>query len=688
MTKLKREPIVLKHPQKNAVLDFPKLEITVDGETFDLSHFSSLENISEIVSVLKKYLKTQSKGKSVFRELRKLLEFFLENSGKIDEYTLIRYKVFLDACEEIVLTTKYQKFLRATGFVKLLISENVIEDFPIPLGFENVDAEPKETFCEIARTYIEDDNNFDNQDIQNIADHFDLDRLQAKTIIYDLGAIDLIHQKAVSDIKKWEEDWDKVEKIIKKLDDKDLDKLRCVTNFTKEFPLRERSLEEAFQILYSKFGNNIPAVKYWPKGMEEFFRFKKWKTSRVKGLLNGSSKDPDDLDILNKSLKKLSTELKKKLNEVEDYYIDSHDRDPRSIELALSILYANYGRILPESQKWPIGLGDYLKYRNWSSSRILSAFFPTPHTLTPFIVGLLSHVDIAPNVDSVAFYTYLSSFRPSNKEGKVNIFIDKKRSTPTNRDINSTDPMIALCMKHSERMSLVLKSIDLEETKKIILQKDIPLLLQHNNKSKRRGIHTLDPTTVVDIVKRFLVNLSENHPFILPLVQGKCTGQNFRPTIGLIKVLTGNSLASVQRLFNHKSSSTTQRYTDRLSTKGIMFSKSKKFQNFLVENSKKPEFYNSKELLSPTTDHAVDEWISCDAKRIWFKDNEVIAEWIAWERIISVSEDKLKFENPIRWENYWLPRLVKYQTLLGNVLASDKKNALIIAANIKLPPLS
>jgi hypothetical protein len=48
----------------------------------------------------------------------------------------------------------------------------------------------------------------------------------------------------------------------------------------------------------------------------------------------------------------------------------------------------------------------------------------------------------------------------------------------------------------------------------------------------------------------------------------------------------------------------------------------------------------------------------------------------------------LKFENPIRWENYWLPRLVKYQTLLGNVLASDKKNALIIAANIKLPPLS
>lgn len=282
MTKLKREPLVLQHPEKNAVLDFPKLEITVESKTFDLTHLASLANIYEIVGVLKKYLKYQRKAIFVFHELRKLLEFFLENGGVIDECTLTRYRFFLDTCEELVLSTKYQKFLRATGFIKLLIREDILEDFPIPLGFENIEKDHKETFCEIARSYIEDDNNFNNQDIQNIVDYFDLDNFQAKTIIYNLGAIDLIHQKAVNEIKKWEEDWDKVEKIIEKLKGKDLDELRCIRNFTNEFPLRERSLEEALQILYSKFGNNIPAVKYWPKGMSDFFRSKNWKASRVK----------------------------------------------------------------------------------------------------------------------------------------------------------------------------------------------------------------------------------------------------------------------------------------------------------------------------------------------------------------------------------------------------------------------
>ena len=74
--------------------------------------------------------------------------------------------------------------------------------------------------------------------------------------------------------------------------------------------------------------------------------------------------------------------------------------------------------------------------------------------------------------------------------------------------------------------------------------------------------------------------------------------------------------------------------------------------------------------------------------RVWFKDDAIIAEWIAWEKIISDSENELKFQNPIRWEKYWLPRLVKYQSLLENVLEIDKKSALTLAETIKLPPLS
>lgn len=690
MTKLKRELIVLKPLIKESIIEFPKLEITVEEKTYDISDLTNLENIHAIATALKIYLKGQQSSRAVFLELRNFLRFISKHSEKIDEKSIIKYKKSLDTNVENGLSTKYQKFSRASAFVKGLISEDIIEDFPIPPNFSNFNSNQKDSFAEIARCYIEDDSHFDHQDIKVIMDRFELEHLQAKALNYSLGAIDIIHKKAIVDIYKWEEDWEKVEKIIEQLSENDLEKLRCVTDFNSFYRRRERTLEEAFQILYSKFGDNIPAVKYWPKGMEEFFRTKGWKSSRVKNLLNGMSTNIDDMTILNKSINNLLLEQKEKFNKVETYYIDSDGRDdPRTIELALSILYAHYGRILPESIKWPKGISDYLKYRKWGSSRVHSAFFPTPETLAPFIVGLLSHIEIAPNVDCVAFYTYLTSFKPSSKEGKTHVFMDKPRANkPIEKDIKTTDPMISLCIKHSERMISVLKSIQTNESNSLILQKKTPLFIQRNTMSARRDIHTLDSSTVVNIVKRFLADLAKEDPFISPLVEGGCTGQNFRPTIVLIQKLCGESTRVIQKLLNHSNSETTKIYTERVLTQSMILSKSKKFQNYLVENALKNDSSNNRQLLNTAIEDAVDEWINCDAKRIWFKDDAIIAEWIAWEKIISDSENELKFQNPIRWEQYWLPRLIKYQSLLENVLEIDKKSALTLAETIKLPPLS
>lgn len=689
MTKLKREPIVIKSSIKESIIDFPKLEITVEQKTYDISELTTLENIHAIATALKIYLKGQQSSRAVFLELRNFLRFISKHSQKIDEKSIIKYKKSLDAYIDNGLSTKYQKLTRAIAFVKLLIQEDILEDFPIPPNFPNFNGNQKDSFAEIARCYIEDDSHFDHQDIKVIMDRFELEHLQAKALSYSLGAIDIIHKKAIVDIYKWEEDWEKVEKIIEQLSENNLKKLRCVTDFNSFYRIRERTLEEAFQILYSKFGNNIPAVKYWPKGMEEFFRSKSWKSSRVKNLLNGISTNVDDMTILNKSINNLSLEQKEELNKVETYYVDSDRRDPRTIELALSILYANYGRILPESIKWPKGITDYLKYRKWGSSRVHSAFFPTPETLAPFIVGLLSHIEIAPNVDCVAFYTYLTSFKPSSKEGKTHVFMDKPRANkPIEKDIKTTDPMISLCIKHSERMLSVLKSIQTIEANNLILNRKTPLFIQHNTMLTGRDIHTLDSSTVVNIVKRFLADLAKEDPFILPLVEGGCTGQNFRPTIVLIQKLCGESTRVIQKLLNHSNSATTKIYTERVLTQSIILNKSKKFQKYLVKNALKNDSSNNGQLLNTVIEDAVDEWIKCDAKRIWFKDDEVIAEWLAWEKIISDSENELKFENPIRWEKYWLPRLVKYQSLLENVLEIDKKSALTLAETIKFPPLS
>ena len=401
MSKLQRIPISLKKSKSDTILDFPKAEINIENKYYDLSELNTLDHFYEIVSAVKTYLQGKRSASEQFLVLRNFLRIISKLSRKIDEKTMILYKNQLDANPDNTLSTKGQKYSAACNFVKYLISLDVIEDFIIPLNFENIEKKPIPSFGDIARNYIENDNNFDKFDIDEISNFFSLASLEAKTLSYCLASLDLIHDKAIRDIQKWEKDWDKIQEIIDNIDEFNFDKISKVIDFNKEFRVPERTLNEAFQILYSKFGNNIPAVKYWPKGMEDFFRSINWKTSRVKNVFKGIENHVGDLEVLDKAISSLSLANKKKLKEVKDYYLNSDERDPRSIELALSILFVNYGRILPDSTQWPKGIVDYLKYRGWTPNRVRAAFFPHPDTLAPFIVGLLSHPELAPNVDSV-----------------------------------------------------------------------------------------------------------------------------------------------------------------------------------------------------------------------------------------------------------------------------------------------
>ena len=234
----------------------------------------------------------------------------------------------------------------------------------------------------------------------------------------------------------------------------------------------------------------------------------------------------------------------------------------------------------------------------------------------------------------------------------------------------------------------VLKNLNRGEVKAILNQKKIPLFLQFTP-NNNIYIRILDRSTLTNIVKRFLADLATEQPSILPLVQGSCTGQNFRPTIALIERLSGTGLLTIQKLLNHSHSTTTTIYTERVHTHSILLNKSKGFQQYLVDNALNGDIENrNKALKNKEFNEPVDQWLNCEAKRIWFKDHEVIAEWIAWEKAIRESEEELKFDNIVRWENYWLPRLVKFQSLISMVLEVDKRNALELANHIKLPPLS
>lgn len=687
MSKLERIPISLKKSKCDSILEFPKVEIKIENNSYDLSELSSLDNFYEIVSGVKTYLQGRRSAKQQFLVVRNFLSIISKFSKKIDEKTMILYKNQLDVNPDNILSTKGQKYSAACNFVKYLISIDVIEDFIIPPNFENIEKKPIPSFADIARNYIENDNNFDKLDIEEISKFFSLDSLNTKTLSYCLASIDLIHDKAVNDIQKWEKDWDKVQEIIDNIDKFNLEKIRKVNDFNKDFKIPERTLDEAIQILYSKFGNNIPAVKYWPKGMEDFFRSVNWKSSRVKNLFEGIENHTGDLEVFNKVISNLSLAHKTKFKEVKDYYFNSEERDPRSIELALSVLFIQYGRILPDSTQWPKGIADYLKNRGWTPNRVRAAFFPHPDTLAPFIVGLLSHPELAPNVDSVAFYCYLNSFKLSTKNGKVKVYLEKFRGKHLYRDINESDPMISCCMRHANRMLNVLKSLDRNEVRTLLTKKNIPLFLQFTP-NNNIYIRTLDPSTLINIVKRFLVNLATEQPSILPLVQGNCTGRNFRSTIVLIERLSGTSLPTIQKLLNHSHSTTTAIYTERVHTHSILLSKSKEFQQYLVDNALNGDIETRSIAKNKEFNEPVDQWLNCEAKRIWFKDHEVIAEWIAWEKAILESEEELKFDNIVRWETHWLPRLVKFQSLISMVLEVDRRHALELAEHIKLPPLS
>ena len=92
MTKLKRELIVLKPLIKESIIEFPKLEITVEEKTYDISDLTNLENIHAIATALKIYLKGQQSSRAVFLELRNFLRFISKHSEKIDEKSIIKYK--------------------------------------------------------------------------------------------------------------------------------------------------------------------------------------------------------------------------------------------------------------------------------------------------------------------------------------------------------------------------------------------------------------------------------------------------------------------------------------------------------------------------------------------------------------------------------------------------------------------
>lgn len=664
--------------------------------TIDVLDLMDLHDAEKIIRELNLYLRSLRTRRVVANELICYLRHVLLTTGVVGAGTLVSYRAQLSDRNDIVLNTKYQRFALSKKFVSHLIAANVINDQMLPKGFDSSKIKPnqKKSFAEIARQYIENDANFDFNEIKETANTFGIEVVEAKALCFSLQCIDTLHRESMKKIIEWESDWSYVESVVKNLSNNELDKLRTVKDFQKSFPIVERTIEEALGILYAKFGTELPSVKHWPKGVEDFFRSKGWLSSRVSKLFGGYSRSFEDRELLASSIENLSVEKIERYSALKSFYHTDKSRDPRSIDLAISVLYSKYGRLLPDSGTWPIGLVDYLKNRGWISSRVRSAFFPTTKTVTPFLVGLLSYIELSPNVDTVAQYAYLNSFMPSENSGKIITFFDKYRGSPLIRECNASDPIISACVRHVERMKKTLQQLGSLGASYLRLEKP-PLWLHYTLSAGRINVEPRVPeaSTVTGLVSGFINTSSKKFPVLAEIIGS--TGENFRPTCALILSLGGESSTRIQSVLNHAFATTTHLYTQRIYTQSLLKTKAKNFQQYMIDSVvsnqaglENDESKSKVDSLFDNADFGVDEWINCDAKRIWFQDIEIIAEWVAWEKAICDAREDLVFSNPKRWDAYWAPRLVKYQNILALTSSIDKKKARELAVNIVLPPLS
>jgi hypothetical protein len=655
-----------------------------------------LHDSERIVRELSIYVRGKRNRRFAVNRILPFLRYVLITSEVVDKDSLKSYKDSLSKKDNISLNTKYQSFAIATQFFKHLISAKIIPEQAIPKGFDSskIQVKNKQSFSEIARVYIEDDNNFNPEELEEVAKTFNLENLEVKALILSLSCIDLLHKEAIIKIEEWESDWDYIDSIISSLSNDEIDKFKKIRDFNKSFPIPERTFEEAFSILYSKFGRVLPSVRFWPVGVEGFFRSKGWKSSNVADLFIGESTDLVYKLVLESTIHKLTSSQLEYYKNLDSYKHLDNERDPRSIDLAIKVLYSHYGRLVPEHSAWPIGLADYFKYRGWSVVKVRSAFFPTTNTITPFIVGLLSYIELSPNVDTVSRYAYLNSFRPSKDSGKIVTFFDKFRGEPLNRDCDASDPIIAACSRHVERMKKTLSQLGTQGKSFLRLEKT-PLWLQFTPSAGRENIvvKLADVTTITNVIRNFINVSSQKNP-ILKAINGS-VGENFRPTCVLILRLTGESSSSIQHVLNHKSLSTTNQYTERVLTQSLLKSKAKNFQKYIVSAAENDLVKIDDSHLNPlhndlfdASESGVDEWINCEAQRIWFQDIGIVAEWVAWEKAISESQEEMLFINPERWNVYWAPRLAKYRNILALASSVDKGKARELAKNIVLPPLS
>jgi len=402
----------------------------------------------------------------------------------------------------------------------------------------------------------------------------------------------------------------------------------------------------------------------------------------------------EDCKLIDRYISNLNDEKIRLLSCVDDFRSDIFDPTlfgykTRTIELALSILYAKHNYLIPSSTRWAKGLADFLKYHGWSTPRVKAGFFSNRYSLEFLLAASLSHSELSPNVDSVFFYSYLNTCEQSPNKGRLSFHFGKKRGGPSNNEVSSNDRLGKIYLFIQDRMKRILGKEPLGN--KWLKMEDCPIFLHFHQWSGVDAITTFDPSLSVDFVRKVANTLSGKYS-ILSDIKDSLTGESFRPTITIMDVNTDTSTGAIQNKLGHDEFFTTKDYVFNNQTQSRLVSKQEDFQQFLISGARKLDYTGSgyKCGLEEEEDiscKGVNNCYKCVAKRIVIKDVNLIAEWLVYEEKILEEQHRLIFSNPERWQKYWLVKLSEYQILLSKCSEAEKLQAKKIKHKVFVPHL-
>lgn len=669
----------------------PVRDWLIDVESGDPIHANYVSNIhagEQVLSQLNLFLRGQSKKRAAANVLLRYLKYVASFDGALGANSLKGYRDALDNNATVDVNTKSQLFGSAVAFVERQIEVGLVPPQTLPRNFRKQADKSHPSFAEIAGEGMYEALEPCSGEIEKAMSSHRLDRVGAAALVYCEAALRAIRQSAHLALNCWEMDWAFSEQAISALSASRIAELKRVDDFSDVFG-DKRSVEEAHLIIFAKFGKHVPASEFWPPGVADFLRARGWSVGNVRAAISGHG-EKKDVDFVRRLIKETPKAKLLKLAEIVDY--SRKETDVKSIELALQVLFSRFGRALPGSPLWPRGLADYLKFRGWSAERVSSTFFPNSRIHGYLLLATLAHEDLAPNVDSVLFYAYLDAFKPSSEPGMISVHFGKKRGGPVAENLDQKDP---LCIAYRQYVDILKNCLLSIPEGKTFLEKEFCPIFLHVHQARGKAIlRTYSPCSSSDIARRAISQFSESNPILLPLV-GKATGQNFRPTIAVIDKLRNRPVGAIKRRLRHKKWATTDRYVDRVEAGAVLRNKSLEFQNYIVGEAKSLKYTGSgykcakddQGNFSNVDCHGPSMCSECDARRIVLADVQLAAQWVAWNREIVASEERLKFENPERWDQHWSVRQVEYTELLTMCSPSVRKQAEALAVHIKLPYL-